>query len=78
MCSISQTVRPSENVGFNVGDPRGPSCVKALFGIYNDVGVSVFSKVSSPRIQAPLRLCLILSKRSKGPNIPRALLLLNG
>ena len=42
MCSISQTVRPSENVGFNVGDPRGPSCVKALFNIYNDVGVSIF------------------------------------
>ena len=42
MCSISQTVRPSENVGFNVGDPRGPLCVKALFDIYKDVGVSVF------------------------------------
>ena len=44
MCSISQTVRPLENVGFNVGDPKGPSCVKALFDIYNDVKVSVFSK----------------------------------
>ena len=42
MCSMSQTVRPLENVGFNVGDPRGPSCVMALFDIYNDVGVSVF------------------------------------
>ena len=44
MCSISQTVRPSENVGFNVGDLRGPLRIKALFDIYNDVGVSVFSK----------------------------------
>ena len=39
-----QTVRLSENVGFNVGDLRGPSCVKALFDIYNDVGMSVFPK----------------------------------
>ena len=78
MCSILQTVQPLEDVGFNVGDPRGPSCVKALFGIYNDVGVSIFSQASGPRIQALLRLCLILSKRSRGPNIPRALLLLNG
>ena len=44
MCSILQTMRPLKNVGFNVGDPRGPSCVKALFGIYNDVGVSIFPK----------------------------------
>ena len=42
MCSISQIVRPLENVGFKVDDPRGPSCVKALFDIYNDVGVFVF------------------------------------
>ena len=44
MCFISQNVRPSENVRFNVGDPRGSSCVKALFNIYNDVGMSVFPK----------------------------------
>ena len=44
MRSMSQTVRPLENVGFNVGDPRGPSCVMALSDIYNDVGVSVFPK----------------------------------
>ena len=44
MCSISQTVRSSEKIGFNVGDPRGPSCFKALFDIYNDVGMSVFPK----------------------------------
>ena len=37
-------MRPLENVGFNVGDPRGPLCVKALSDIYNDVGVSVFPK----------------------------------
>ena len=44
MCSTSQTVRPSENVGFNVDDPRGPLCVKALSDIYNDIGVSVSPK----------------------------------
>ena len=44
MCSMSQTMRSLENVGFNVGDLRGPSRIKALFDIYNDVGVSVFSK----------------------------------
>ena len=44
MCSISLTVRSSENVGFNVGDPRGPLCVKALSDIYNDVGVFIFPK----------------------------------
>ena len=44
MCSISQIVQPSENVGFNIGDPRGLSCIKALSDIYNDVGVSVFPK----------------------------------
>ena len=51
MCSILQTVQPLEDVGFNVGDPRGPSCVKALLDIYNDVGVSVFPKrlVREPR-----------------------------
>ena len=51
MRSMSQTVRPLENVGFNVGDPRGPSCVKALSGIYNAVKVSVFPKrlVRGPR-----------------------------
>ena len=51
MCSISQTVRLLEDVGFNVSDPRGPSCVKALSDIYNDVGVSVFPKrlVRGPR-----------------------------
>ena len=51
MCSMLQIVRPLENVGFNVGDPRGPSCVMALFDIYNDVGVSVFPQrlVRGPR-----------------------------
>ena len=51
MCSMSQTVRLLKNVGFNVDDPRGPSCVMALSDIYNDVGVSVFSKhlVRGPR-----------------------------
>ena len=51
MCSILQTMRPLKNVGFNVGDPRGSSCVKALSDIYNDVGVSVFPKrlVQGPR-----------------------------
>ena len=44
MCSMLQTVRSLENVGFNVGDLKGPSCVMALFDIYNDVGVSVFPK----------------------------------
>ena len=44
MCSMSQTVRPLENVGFNVGDTRGPSCVMALSDIYNDVGMSTFPK----------------------------------
>ena len=44
MCSMSQTVRPLENVGFNVGDPSGPSCVMALSDIYNDVGVFIFPK----------------------------------
>ena len=78
MCSMSQTMRPLENVGFNVGDLRGPSSVMALSNIYNDVGVSVFSQVSGPRTQARLRLCLTLSRRSEGPNIPKALLLLNG
>ena len=47
MSFILQTVRPSENVGFNVGDPRGPSCVKALSDIYNDVKVSIFLSVWS-------------------------------
>ena len=41
---MSQTVQPLENVGFNVGDPRGPSCIMALSDIYNDVGVSAFPK----------------------------------
>ena len=51
MCSISLTVRLSENVGFNVGDPKGPSCVMALFDIDNDIGVSVLLKrlVRGPR-----------------------------
>ena len=44
MCSISLTVRSSENVGFNVGDPKGPSCVMALSDIDNDIGVSVLLK----------------------------------
>ena len=48
---MSQTVRSLENVGFNVGDLRGPSCVMALSDIYNDVGVSVFPQrlVRGPR-----------------------------
>ena len=44
MCSMSQTVRPLENVGFNVGDPRGLSCIMALSDTYNDVGVSILPK----------------------------------
>ena len=39
---MSQTVRLLENVGFNVGDPRGPLCFMALSDIYNDVGVFAF------------------------------------
>ena len=41
---MSQTVQPLKNVGSNVDDPRGPSCVMALSDIYNDVEVSVFPK----------------------------------
>ena len=48
---MSQTMRSLENVGFNVGDLRGPSCVMTLFGIYNDVEMFVFPKrlVRGPR-----------------------------
>ena len=52
MCSISQTVRLLEDVGFNVGDPRGPSCIKALSDAHNDVRVSIFPK---RQVQGPKR-----------------------
>ena len=41
---MSQTVRPLENTGFNIDDPRRPWCVMALSDTYNDVGVSIFLK----------------------------------
>ena len=47
MYSMSQTVRLLKNVGFNVGDSKGPSCVMALSDVYDDVGVSVFPSIWS-------------------------------
>ena len=37
MCSILRIVQPSNNVEFKASGPRGPSCTKVLFNIYNDV-----------------------------------------
>ena len=41
---MSQTMRPLENAGFNIDDPRRSWGVMALFDAHNDVRVFIFPK----------------------------------
>ena len=48
---MSQIVRPLENAGFSIDDPRRSWCIMALSDTHNDVKVFIFSKrqVQGPR-----------------------------
>ena len=54
MCSILRTTQPSTNVEFKASDPRGPSCAKVLFNIYDDV----IALISPKRLVRGLRHAL--------------------
>ena len=41
---MSQTMRPLENAGFSIDDPRRSWCVMALSDAHNDVKVFIFPK----------------------------------
>ena len=41
---MSQIVRPFENAGFSIDDPRRSWCVMALSDAHNDDRVSIFLK----------------------------------
>ena len=51
MCSILRIVQPSKNVEFKASGPRGPSCTKVPFNIYDDVIALISPKrlVQGPR-----------------------------
>ena len=54
---------------FKVSDPRGPSCTKVLFNIYDDV-IALYRDVIASPTSDHLLICSAINMRRSGQRIP--------